>query len=1070
MPIKIVLADNQALFRKGLQLLIEQETDMEVVGQACSGQEAIECLVARSPDVVVLDITLSDMNGIETTRQIAAKFPHIKVVALTTHADQRVVQEMLQAGATAYLLKDSAPEDIIHSIRTVMGGKVYLSDAITGVVVSEYVKVLSDAEESDNKPEKEAEDLTLLWTKLHRAQLTRDLIPRTKIANKIDDLRRRPFTLVSAPAGYGKSILASFWLKAWNGPWGWVSLDEDDSDLHVFMTYLLAAIQSVQGAGLSEACARTQSLLQTQGPLSAEVTCRHLLNDLYEIKTPFILVLDDYHKISDPDVNELVSGLMKHPSRNMHLILLTRRDPPLPIGKLRGRDQINEFGIFQLKFTVQETILFLKQNLGLSIDEATANEIHGRLEGGAAGMHLLSDSMANRKDAKHLVEGLQGSFSSIVEYLLAEVLSRQPAEMARRMVETALTNRFCASLCNAMHGQKVGSVISGQDNDAIDGQTFIEHLKTNNLFLISLDTESRWFRYHHLFQDLLMAQVDKFYSPKEISDRHNLASEWFAEHGFINEAIRHAMAASDVARAVHLIKLHRQTMLNKDRWYIFEKWLTRIPESEIEQHPELLLARVWTCYYQNKNVAIPPILAAVEALLGNQPEEQPLYGEIYLFKAVFSFWQGDVTNSLKYIEKALERIPETQAMVRGFAEIYLGLAGHMNGRTKTVVEVLSDLLDHSSLEAPRKVRVMIALVWVHLLSADLAAASIRNRQLIDTASKNKLAPFISWGSYNQGIIHFCRNELDLAIHHFNRAAETGYLILKRTNIDCLAGLALAHQAKQQADNADQMIERLFELINSLNDPALLEIALTCKKRLLLMRGESMHERHLTGPGQGPDMQPIVFYIEIPAITDCRILMAKGSNVDLKEAEKRLASLLQLNRTHHNTFRTIELMALQSQVVYRQGRLDEALTLLDQAVQLAEPGKWVQPFIELGPSMAELLSRLNRQKGVGNYIDRILTFFSSREIAIEPEPADDPAASIDQQLSPLPPAQPLVEPLTNRELDVLNLIAQRLQTKEIAEELCISPTTVNTHLQNIYQKLQVNKRQQAVEKATELGIL
>lgn len=1075
MPTKILLADDHKVFRKGLRIIIEEEVDMQVVGEADNSQDAINQAVKCAPDVVLLDISMPDLDGIEAVRNIVADFPHIKVVAMSVNVERILIQEMLKAGAAGHLLKDSVPEEIIDSIRAVMRGEVYLSASITGMVVSEYVKVLSNGVAAGQEPAQTEDDITLLQTKLHPTPLSRNLVPRTHLVDKFDDLRRRPFTLVSAAAGYGKSTLARLWLNAWNGPYGWVSLDEDENDLRIFMTYLLAAIQSSIGAGRSMACDNTQSLLKAPVLPPPEILSRHLLNDLEKIEDAFILVLDDYHKISAPKVHKLMSGLMDHPTRNMHLIMLTRRDPPLPVGKLRGRGQINEIGIFQLRFTLDETTLFLKQNLGLSLDKTTVVEIYKRLEGWVAGMLLMYHSIGNRKDVKHLLTGLQGGFSSIVEYLMAEVLSQQPAEIAERMVETAILNRFCASLCDAIHGRDIGTDTCGPINgkpspNKLDCQTFITHLKTNNLFLTPLDAKGRWFRYHHLFQELLLGQLKKYHSVEDISGCHLRASAWFAENGFIDEALRHALVAGDRPRAIHLIERHRQAMLNSDQGPGLEKWLAMLTETEIIQRPSLLMTRVWIFYYQGKYKAIPPILAAAEGLLNNKPKEQSLYGEIYLFKAVFSFWQGKISRSFDIIEDALERIPETQPMVRGFAEIYFGLAGHTNGQTGTVVLLLSDLLDHLSMESPRQLRVLVSLVWIHLLSADLVAASIRNRQLADVATKNNSATFQSWVSYNQGIIHYYRNELDSAIHYLNEAAETGYLILRRANVDCLAGLALAYQAMHRTDKAEQTLVRLFELIESLNDPTLLEIAYACKVHLSLIRGDAVLAHRLPQPGQAPNEQPMVFFLEVPAITNCRALLADGTDTSLIEAEQRLTLYLQLNRTHHNTFRIIELMALQSMVVCRQGRLDEALTLLGQAVRIGESGGCVQPFVELGPPMADLFQRLRKQNVSSDYTEQILNAFNDNLQGVKQEPVARPVASADRPPLPFTPSQPLVEPLTNRELDVLELLAQRLQNKEIAEKLFVSNQTVKTHLKNIYQKLGVGTRRQAVTQAYRLGII
>ncbi len=1050
MPHTILLVDDHPVFRQGLRLLLEKEKDLKVVGEAGDGLEAIDRLRELSPDIVVMDISMPNLDGIEATKKILEESPDTRVVALSVHSGKRFVRDMLQAGASGYILKESVPEEMIQGIRTVLGGEVYLSTAISVIVVSEFRKLLSRVgPEEDTSPE------PILRTKLHTPPVSADIIPRARLIELLEKGRQRPMTLISAPAGYGKSVLASQWLETCGRPGVWLSLDENDSDLRQFLIYLLEAVQEA----FSSVELQTRTLLQAANLPPVKVLAHNLLNDLEQVKEPFILLLDDYHCIREDAVHDLLTELLRYPSPMLHLAVVTRRDPPLPISPMRAGGQLTEITIEHLRFNLSETKAFFERLLNVSPAENTLAILEQKMEGWGAGLRLAALSMGRKGERDFILKDLGEGAPLVHGYLMQEVLSQVPPIYASFLVETSILDRFCAPLCDAVYLSK-GQPVEHETG----GQEFIEWLKTTHLFVVPLDETHTWFRYHHLFQQLLQNQLEGQYGPEEIAALHSRAADWFAENGFINEAFRHALAANDMPGAIHLIEQHRQAMLNSNRWHVFEKWLDMLPDPEIEQRPELLMAKVWICYFQSKYTVIPPILAAAESLLSNKPREQPLYGEIYLFNAVFSFWQGDISRSVKYIEDALERIPETQSMVRGFAEIYFGLAGHMNGQRETVLQVLSDLLNHSSMESPRKLRLVVGLVWVHLLSGDLVAAAILNRQLMDAAREKNFAAFISWSAYNQGVIHFYRNEFDSAIYCFNEAAESGYLILKRANVDCLAGLALAYQAMQQTDRANKTIEGVFENTNFLNDPNLLAVAHACKDRLALMRGETTFPHGEKEPAQALDIQPMVFWLEVPAITNCRALLAEGSDTSLKEAEKRLESYLRLNRMHHNTVRIIEIMALQSQAVYRQERLDEALALLGRTIKLAEPGGWVQPFVELGPPMAELLKRLHTQDAAVDFVEKILAAFRDEEQKAQDVP-EAPAVP-----SPSVRPQPLIEPLTNRELDILDLIAERLQTKEIADKLCVSPETVKSHLKNIYQKLGVSNRRAAVEKAKSLGIL
>ena len=442
----------------------------------------------------------------------------------------------------------------------------------------------------------------------------------------------------------------------------------------------------------------------------------------------------------------------------------------------------------------------------------------------------------------------------------------------------------------------------------------------------------------------------------------------------------------------------------------------------------------------------------------------PPEGVDSLFKGVISYWQGNGSLSLKFIEDTLDRIPTAHTMIRGFAESYFGLAGQMQGQEERVLNVLSDLLNDPLLETPRKMRVLISLIWIHMISGDLAVASTLNQQLWDLAVDCNAAAFTSWSSYNQGLIHFYRNELDAAIHHFGKALEFNYLMMRRADVDCMAGLGLAYQATQQTEKADAVLERLFEHIRSFNDPALLEIVESCRARLSLMRGEAALAAGKQSMTNTSNVAAMTIWLEIPVITHCRVLLAQGAETDFQEVEKKLHESLRLNEAHHNTYQIIGIMVLQSLAIYGQGRLDESLNVFRQAVALGEPGGWIRPFVELGLPMADLLNRLIKKKVAVDYIGKILAALRDEEQMAQDAPEDQPAPE------PVMKSQPLVEPLTNRELDILELLAKRLQNKEIAENLCISSETVKTHLNNIYQKLSVADRREAVKQAKAIGVL
>jgi len=530
MDTTILLVDDHPLFRKGLRLLLEEQADFRIVGEARDGREAIDLVRTFSPDVVIMDITMPDLDGLDATRQILSEVSSVKMIALSMHSGKPFVEDMLRAGASGYILKESVPEDIVSGIRVVIQGDIYLSPAITGIVVSEFKELLtrypSPAQMKYAPP--------ILSTKLHRPALSTDLVPRSDLVARLDEMRCRPLTMVSSAAGYGKSTMASLWLEAWDGPYGWLSLDEDENDLHKFINYLLAAIRDA----FPEACDPTRSLLQDPELPPISTLSQYLVNDLDQIKDPFILVLDDFHKIREKTVHDLIGDLVTHPPPKMHLMLLTRRDPPLLTSRLRGRDQVNEIGTADLRFTMAETAVFFKNTVGLEIDGQTAAAIQEKLEGWPAGVRLLSKTVEYSSELDSLTAALKGSFGVIVDYLMTEVLSHQLPDTARLMAATSILNQFCAPLCDALL-----ELEAAPGAGEMNGDEFIAKLQKDNLFLISLDLENRWFRYHHMFQQLLQDQLKRQWRPEKIAALHSRAKAWFAENSMSDDATKDSPAA-----------------------------------------------------------------------------------------------------------------------------------------------------------------------------------------------------------------------------------------------------------------------------------------------------------------------------------------------------------------------------------------------------------------------------------------------------------------------------------------------------------------------------------------------
>jgi LuxR family maltose regulon positive regulatory protein len=898
--------------------------------------------------------------------------------------------------------------------------------------------------------------MPLQLTKLNRPQPVKDILPRDRLLVQLGQGRGCNLTLVSAPAGYGKTTLISRWLETLDRPSAWVSLDESENDPRLFIRYIIRAAESIHPA----VCQATRALIISPELPPVRAIIETLTNDLIAAPSNFILALDDYYRISNQAIHDLINGLLAYPTENIHLVIISRFDPPLNLSSLRAGGQMTEIRTHDLRFTVPETAAFLEKITGMELEPVLVEKVAAKYEGWVTGMRLLVLALKRHGHLELLLEDIPADNQYAREYLFYEVLDQLPTKERKMLMYTALFERFCAPLCEALD-----TVDAETKATAINGWDFINSIRKRNLFVVSLDTENQWYRYHHIFQKLLVNQLQRHFPPKAVNAVHRRASAWFAENGLIDEAIRYALASGDVDGAAQFVEQNRLTLLNAERWYVLEKWLSRLPDTVIQRRPELLLAQVWIQYFHFRLTRIPSLLDVAESLLSHKPKEKLLYGEIYLFRGVCCFLQGDGAPSLKYIEDALERIPTTYHMIRGFAESYFGFAGQMHGQTERILDVLSGLIHHRSLHDARKVRVMLSLVGVHMVSGSLALAATLNQQLKNFATRIESITNAALSSWFQGVIHFCRNELDMAIECFSQAAEACFIFPKRVSVDCLAGLALAYQATQQTDKVSATMARLLEYIHSSKDSTFLEVAHSCRARLSLMKGEAPFASDLPGIDTASGGRSLFIFLEIPGITQCRVLLAEGSDTSLREAEKRLQALLRLSQAQHNTLQMIGIMVLQALALQKQGRTDEALAALETAVELARPGGFIRPFVESGPTVEGLLKRLAEKDVAVDYIGQLLDAFKADQNGVkrgtfEPLAGGRPSVS----------NQPLIAPLSHRELDILDLLARRQRNKEIAAQLFISPETVKKHLYNIYRKLGVNKRRQAVAKAEAMGII
>jgi len=417
----------------------------------------------------------------------------------------------------------------------------------------------------------------LLHTKLYPPRTTNKLVFRPRLLNQLEEGWNRPLTIVSAPAGFGKTTLVATWLEYCDCPTAWVSLSKQDSNLYTFLSFFLSALQSM----FPYACGETLSLLNTQFMPPIPVIADILVNEIDDVDSEFVLVLDDYQLISDPAVHELINTLLLHPPRSMHLVLISRANPPLPLNKLRTLDQVTEIHVKDLRFTYKEAAYLIRKLALVSMNDKVASDLIEKAEGWVMGLWLAVISQYHRgSHIDDITASVDWDSTYVSDYLISEVLKSHPPYIQEFLVTTSILDRFCAPLCDAIATARAD--IEGPMPSGID---FLQSLEKSDLFVFSLDDWHQWYRYHHLFRRLLQRKLKSSYSPTDISALYSRASAWFAENGLVEEGIQCALAAGDVNKALLIIEQNRQSVLNNDKWYVLEKWLSMLPDTIKQQRP-----------------------------------------------------------------------------------------------------------------------------------------------------------------------------------------------------------------------------------------------------------------------------------------------------------------------------------------------------------------------------------------------------------------------------------------------------------------------------------------------------
>ena len=934
---------------------------------------------------------------------------------------------------------------------------------------------------------------SVLATKLHIPPFRPSSISRPLLLDALEKGLSSKLTLISAPAGFGKTTILSEWAQKCEKPFAWFSVDERDNDPQRFFMHF---ITTIQGFAADIGIASLESLQAPQFP-PLESFLTGLINEISGISIPFVLVLDDCHLISNRIVHEGLIFLVENIPPQLHMVISGRADPPWPMARLRAQGMMNEIRTSDLRFSSNEVAQFLHDVMALRLTSKDISALEARTEGWIAGLQMAALSMKGRRDISSFIRSFTGSHRFIMDYLVEEILEGQNATIQTFLLKTSILDQMTAGLCDAVveeldvgdQGVEVDGQISVGLQSPITSQQILEYLEHANLFLVPLDDERNWYRYHHLFSQLLQSRLKQVY-PDLVMDLHLRASRWFESVDMYDQAISHAFAAENTKRAADLVEQNAMTMITRSELGALSKWLDRLPEEILRSRPWLCTFHAWIKYWHGPRVEVEGWLKAAESALqersnGNgdldrdgvtgplsEDEKNHIAGQIAAIRAYGAIPEGDYGLVAQMAEKGLSLLPDGD-FAQSVCAVALGAANRGKGDVAAALDAFEKAKGYA-LKRGNRQQALTAYCYygeqqikqgalhdaLHTFEEALKVAEMKRGKLIGSAG----FPLVSMADlYREW------NELDIAEELLSKSIDIGlhwgiadfvamtYIVQSRLQLirgDLQGVLNTIH-------NADQL-ERRMKI-----DPWVHTPLDECRLRYWLTSGDlSAVKRWINESGLKIDGELSYFY-DLHHLNLARVLIALGKEQRdigyLEESAHLLIRILRAAEKAQWIHETIKALIMQSLAYDALGENQQAITTIKRALELAQPGDYVRVFLDEGPSMEGLLEQLRENEEVGDYAFQLLT---SAEL--------DEGKREQREILPLAsyvePSPELVEGLTEREMEVLRLLRSGMTSTEIAKELVIAVSTVRTHLKNLYGKLDVHSRMEAIQKAEELGLL
>jgi LuxR family transcriptional regulator, maltose regulon positive regulatory protein len=884
--------------------------------------------------------------------------------------------------------------------------------------------------------------MAILRTKLTPPRLRQSLVVRSNLLDRLNASLDGDVTLVSAPAGYGKTTLIAEWAEQAPLPVAWLTLDESDNDVAPFFTYLIAAVRTI----FPEACPNTLALVQGAQPVQSDLLPTILVNEIDDLPRRFALVLDDYHFISQPFIHERLDTLLRRTPTQLHLMILSRTEPPLALSRLRAAGMLNELGVRDLRFSPPEAEAFMAQLPG-SLDEAALSNLLARAEGWVTGLHLASLTIRSAADLTTSMKTIAAETDRyVIDYLFEQVLNQQTPQVREFLVKTAILNRISPSLARAVVGP--GAAMP----------TTLTEVERTGLFLSALDNQGEWFIYHTLFRQALLRSLHETYSETEIAALHGRVAEWFLQQPMADEALDHALAAGDETLAMRIVAPRWLDYLAPEGRPTLERWINRLPESMIARHPFILIAKAYILTYRMQWDAILPLINQAEAHLsaatGIDSDEVTLARSLLSWMWAYHWLRElEPEKTRAAAEYALATLPGGYPQLANALLFILIVSLQWLGEFQKAEQMANlDLASLPSTSSNQRAALnpLFALSTLYLAEGFLPQAQQTGQMLLEKADQVGAPIMKAWGCLILGAATYYANDLRAALPFFSEGVQLRYQGNILASAQCLVGLALTYQALGQPDEARGVTTIMDDFHRELANPLLNSQYWSLQARLALMNGDISTARQWNSSAT-PTAGLALGWLSEPATTDIRIRLAdQPSRRDLEQIVADIDGFLaQLTRLRQPT-RQVELLSLKATALAMNDDRPAAFQALEGAIALAEPRGLIRPILDAGPQLGSLLEELAARKP-SSFMTRLLAAGRSHPTGTARQPQALPR-------------------LTTREREVLVLLSQYCTDRVIAETLVVSPLTVRTHIENLAEKLAVRGRRNIVDRARELGLL